>query len=277
VIGYVNDDISGDIEIKKLVEKNENDKKIVELFKTQLLLPINLRNKTLMARFGIDVTKNGLIDAWPSSTNASVKFHVNCYFPTDPSIHENARLAGTKSRVLGLFTEKSTGNTYYFYFPLSINGVKEDGMLRLDNFGTLIYRDTGEPTPESYESYNLYHALFDHLMGKNTAQSQEFLRTKGMYNEVNGVTFSLPNHGIRVESMVRNANNSVLNEVKQGSTSDPATRVSEAQLSKSIAPIGEDVDDPFAALVDILNKANPEVVRNHLRRNPLRKSPEEKP
>jgi hypothetical protein len=127
VIGYVNDDISGDIEIKKLVEKNENDKKIVELFKTQLLLPINLRNKTLMARFGIDVTKNGLIDAWPSSTNASVKFHVNCYFPTDPSIHENARLAGTKSRVLGLFTEKSTGNTYYFYFPLSINGVKEDG------------------------------------------------------------------------------------------------------------------------------------------------------
>jgi hypothetical protein len=36
VIGYVNDDISGDIEIKKLVEKNENDKKIVELFKTQL-------------------------------------------------------------------------------------------------------------------------------------------------------------------------------------------------------------------------------------------------
>jgi hypothetical protein len=84
VIGYVNDDISGDIEIKKLVEKNENDKKIVELFKTQLLLPINLRNKTLMARFGIDVTKNGLIDAWPSSTNASVKFHVNCYFPTDP-------------------------------------------------------------------------------------------------------------------------------------------------------------------------------------------------
>jgi hypothetical protein len=82
VIGYVNDDISGDIEIKKLVEKNENDKKIVELFKTQLLLPINLRNKTLMSRFGIDVTKNGLIDAWPSSTNASVKFHVNCYFPT---------------------------------------------------------------------------------------------------------------------------------------------------------------------------------------------------
>jgi hypothetical protein len=72
--------------------------------------------------------------------------------------------------------------------------------------------------------------------------------------------------------MVRNANNSVLNEVKQGSTSDPATRVSEAQLSKSIAPIGEDVDDPFAALVDILNKANPEVVRNHLRRNPRRKS-----
>jgi hypothetical protein len=150
--------------------------------------------------------------------------------------------------------------------------VKEDGQLRLDNFGTLIYRDTGEPTPESYESYNLYHALFDHLMGKNTAQSQEFLRTKGMYNEVNGVTFSLPNHGIRVESMVRNANNSVLNEVKQGSTSDPATRVSEAQLSKSIAPIGEDVDDPFAALVDILNKANPEVVEP-----PEEKPAEEKP
>jgi hypothetical protein len=144
--------------------------------------------------------------------------------------------------------------------------VKEDGQLRLDNFGTLIYRDTGEPTPESYESYNLYHALFDHLMGKNTAQSQEFLRTKGMYNEVNGVTFSLPNHGIRVESMVRNANNSVLNEVKQGSTSDPATRVSEAQLSKSIAPIGEDVDDPLRPwLIFSIRR----ILRlwNHLRRN----------
>jgi hypothetical protein len=76
-----------------------------------------------MDRFGIDVTKNGQVDAWPA-TKSDVKFHVNAYWPADNTIHENARLAGAKTKVVGLFVEKSTGNTYYYHFPVSMHGLR---------------------------------------------------------------------------------------------------------------------------------------------------------
>jgi hypothetical protein len=130
-----------------------------------------------MKRFGVDVTKNGQVDAWPSSN--VVKFHVNAYFPVDTTIHSNARLAGAKSKVIGLFTEQSTGNTYYFYFPLSISGVTEDNILKLDHFNTWIYRDTGAPVPDRGDEYNIYHALYDQIQDQNLTQSNAFLATLG--------------------------------------------------------------------------------------------------
>jgi hypothetical protein len=254
VIGYVHDDISGDLEINKLVEKNERDKKIIELFNAQLLLPINQRSKALMKKFGIDVSKNGQIDAWPQST--AVKFHVNAYFPPDNTINDAARLVGTKSKILGLFTEQSTGNTYYFYFPLSMNGVTEDNVLKLDNFNTWIYRDTGEPVPDMGDEYNIYHALLDQLMNRNLNASNAYLATLGMYSPEKGATFTLRNRNIRVESVVRNAGNAALNKIKLQSKETPAAGYGDDELNQVIPPIGEETLSTEKKLDDVADQSN---------------------
>lgn len=262
VIGYVNDDISGDLEIAGLVDKNERDKKIIELFKAQLLLPIDKRSKALMKRFGIDVSKNGQPDAWP--TVRAVSFHVDAYLPVDTSIHDNARLAGTRSKVLGLFTEKSTGNTYYFYFPLSISGVTEDNILKLDNFETWIYRDTGEPVPDRGDEYNLYHALYDQINNRNLTTSNNFLASLGMFDSVNGVTFTLRNRNIRVNSTVRNAGNAALNQIKIQAVDTPAAAVSEDELNQALVPVGEEAFDPFEIIDRLLATHDTEALADFL-------------
>lgn len=252
VIGYVHDDVSGDREIDNLVEKNEKDKKIIDLFKAQLLLPINKRSKALMARFGIDVTKNGQVDAWP--TTKAVRFHVNCYMPVDTAVQDTSRLVGTKSKVLGLFNEESTGNTYFYYFPVSMHGVEENNILKIDRLNTWIYRDTGEPVPDIGDEYNLYHALYDHLNGRNIATSRAYLTSLGMYSEATGVTFTLRNHGILVDSSVRNPGNSALNLIEQQPTNTPAANVSAGELNQKLLPIGEGEVDPREALDDLIEK-----------------------
>ena len=262
VIGYVHDDISGDLEIAGLVEKHERDRKIIELFKSQLLLPIDKRSKVLMKRFGIDVSKNGQTDAWP--TVRAVSFHVDAYLPVDTSIHDNARLAGTRSKVLGLFTEKSTGNTYYFYFPLSISGVIDDNILKLDNFESWVYRDTGEPVPDRGDEYNLYHALYDQINNRNLTTSNNFLATLGMFDPVNGVTFTLRNRNIRVNSTVRNAGNSALNQIKMQSVDTPAATVSEDALNQALIPVGEEAFDPFEVIDRLLATHDTEALADFL-------------
>jgi hypothetical protein len=121
-----------------------------------------------------------------------------------------------------------------------MNGVTEDNVLKLDNFNTWIYRDTGEPVPDMGDEYNIYHALLDQLMNRNLNASNAYLATLGMYSPEKGATFTLRNRNIRVESVVRNAGNAALNKIKLQSKETPAAGYGDDELNQVIPPIGEE-------------------------------------
>jgi hypothetical protein len=250
VLGYVNEDVDGEEVIKKLITKNERNEKLIKLFEAQLLLPVEKRNQTLMKRFGISSDKNGTVDGWPESNDKRLKFFCQCTLPVDRSIPDASRLK-TKYATLGLFDEAATGNTYFFYFPISKHGVTETGLSKIDNMDTLIY-ENGEPVTERGE-YTLYRALWDYLHNQNTEDFMDYFQRNGMVSPQSGINLQKRGLGIIVNYYIKNAGNQAKKLLfdspdageapKPGAIANPST-VSDDALNRLLVPVDADVLDP---------------------------------
>lgn len=257
VLGYVNEDIDGENVIKDLIVKNDRNEKLIKLFEAQLLLPVEKRNQVLMKRFGITVDKNGAVDGWPESNDKRLKFFCQCTLPVDRSIPDTSRL-NTKYATLGLFDEPVTGNTYFFYFPISKHGVNEPGVYKIDNMNTLIYTN-GEPVTDRGD-YTLYRALYDYLHNLNPEDYMAYFKANGMVSPQSGVTLQKRGIGIIVNYYIKNAGNQAKkllfgtpdNETpKPEAVADPVA-VSDDELNKMLLPVDADVLDPVIQFEDFI-------------------------
>jgi hypothetical protein len=258
VLGYVNEDVDGEEVIKDLIVKNDRNEKLIKLFEAQLLLPVEKRNQTLMKRFGITTEKNGTVDGWPESNDKRLKFFCQCTLPVDRSIPDTSRL-NTKYATLGLFDEPVTGNTYFFYFPISKHGVGEAGVYKIDNMDTLIYTN-GEPVTERGE-YTLYRALYDYLHNLNPEDYMAYFQANGMVSPQSGVTLQKRGLGIIVNYYIKNAGNQAKKllfgtpdneKPKPEAVADPSS-VSDDALNKMLVPVDANVIDPVMQFDDFIN------------------------
>ena len=253
ILGFTNADVDGSLEIAKLVTANERNQKITALFESQLLLPIERRNVALMKRFGITTGNNGTIDGWPSSNDKRIRFLINAEFPVDKTIPDTSRL-NTKCSVLGIFEEVYTGNSLYFYFPMSKHGVAERDQYKLDGLDTWVYA-SGLPVRDR-GSYTLYRALYDYLHSQNAEEYITYFQKHGMISAERGILLQPRGLGFTVSSYIKNAGNAA-KEIMYGAASNAPELVANAitpeKLAASIPPADANTLTPGTKLNELVD------------------------